>query len=179
MNNGHKLSMDEILAIVTEIARDPESGADRFRALKMLATTGDSNAAISPPLSHDELVARVARVIHGVGLHIAQLAFHQAFPTTKANPLDSPQLDTGDLTEAEREMCAKVRTLKVLYRKFPEVKRNGFPPGYPVGKGLIAQTAFCQNMAIKAMVDRKQKQHLERAKEASASDVIADSIAGT
>jgi hypothetical protein len=169
------LTLDEIMGMVTEIAKDPDAGADRFRALKMLATTDTATVSIPPPMTQEELVARTSRILHGVGLHIAQLSFHQAFKTTKASPFDAPVLDSKDLTSEDREMAAKVRTLKSLYKKFPEVKRPGFPPGYPAGRGMVAQQAWCQNAALKAMIDRKQAEAVARAKQETASDVIADS----
>jgi acetolactate synthase regulatory subunit len=170
--NRH-MSMDEILEQLSAKGRDPDAGADQFRALKMLASMDTASVAINPPMSQEELVARVARILRGVGMHVCQLAHHQAFPKNK-HSFEAPVLDSQDLTEKDREDAAKVRTLKLLYRKFPEVKRPGFPPGYPAGKGLVAQQAWCQNAALKAMIDRRQREALAQVQQETPSDVIAD-----
>lgn len=160
-----RLSLDEILTMVSEIARDPGAGADRFRALKMLATTESQQAVLTEPLSQPEIIQRASRILRGIGIHASQLSFQQAFPKTKATPFQPPRLEYGDLSDEEREAASHVRTLKGLYKKFPEIKRPGFPPGYPVGKSHIQQQAWCQNAALKAMVDRKQAELMKNSKE--------------
>lgn len=160
-----RLSIDEILTMVSEIARDPGAGADRFRALKMLATTETQQAVLTEPLSQPEIIQRASRILRGIGIHASQLSFQQAFPKSKATPFQPPKLEYGDLTEQEREECSHVRTLKGLYKKFPEIKRPGFPPGFPVGKSHIQQQAWCQNAALKAMVDNKQSEMMKNSRE--------------
>jgi hypothetical protein len=152
-----RLSLDEILDMVSQVARDDESGADRFRALKMLASMESAAVVLPAPLTDAEMIDRVARVSKGAGLKLAELGFRKAFPQARRGSDMAPvmsleQLDPGILAQA-----SKVVSIKMLYRAFPEVKRSGTPPGYPRTGSLAARQNWCQRIAAQLILDREQQ----------------------
>jgi len=151
-----KLSIDDIQSLVTEIAQDPESGADRFRALKMLASQNSSSIMLPDPMENGELVERLARLQRAAGIDICQLSYQRAFPQAVDSVASAPKLGIDDLPAEIMEQVKKVRSLKSLYRWFPEIKRPGFPPGYPAGRGAALQLEWLRRYAGKILLDREQ-----------------------
>jgi hypothetical protein len=149
------LTIDEINSMLTEIAKDPDSGADRFRALKMLSSGNAATVTLPEPLDPKEVTERLTRMIQCAGPTIAQVAFKRAFPTKKKSITDTPKIYTDDLPPRLMEKVKTITSLKLLYKHFPESKRNGVPKGYPVGRGLFAQQAWIQRAAVKLILDRE------------------------
>jgi hypothetical protein len=160
------LTIDEILSMVSEIARDTEAGADRFRALKMLASAGSASVVLPEPLDDNEMVDRIARIMKSSGKDIVKRAWTHAFHQQSSDAmLESPRLHANDIPAFLRARAMSVKSLKKLYPEFPEVKRPGFPPGYPAGKGISVQTAWCQDMSLKILLER-ENQRLKNVAEA-------------
>lgn len=151
-----KKTMDEIMSDVTEIADDKEAGADRFRALKMLAAQNVAAAVLPDPMENHELVERLARLMKAAGIDICQLAYQRAFPAAVDTVATAPKLGLSDLPPEIIEQVQKVRSLKTYYKYFPEVKRHGFPPGYPAGRGHELQIEWLRRAAGKILLDREQ-----------------------
>lgn len=151
------LTLDEITAIITDIARDPESGPDRFRALKMLASTSTAAAILPEPMQPGEIVERLARLMKASGRDHTQAAYHRAFPHVSSAAYSAPKYALDDFPPEIVARVQKVRSLKSLYRNYPEVKRPGFPPGYPVRRGPAVVADWCRKIAAKCELDRMQE----------------------
>lgn len=152
--NKSTLSLDEIMAMVTDIARDPDSGPDRFRALKMLASANTSAAVLPEPMEPGEIVDRLSRLMKGYGRDHTQAAYHRAFPRVSSAAYTAPKYGLSDFPPEVVARVQKVRSLKSLYRHYPEIKRPGFPPGYPVKRGPAVVTDWCRSIAAKCELDR-------------------------
>ena len=149
-----RLSYDEILQQMEEIARDP-ANRDQFKALKALAATQSAGIVLPDPLSPQEMIDRLSRQMKGCGIDICQRSYFRAFPNAKQE-LENVTVKPDDISQ---EMYAKyrhIKTLKRLYHAFPETKRPGFPTGFPVGKGLAVQADWCARAAAKIILDREQ-----------------------
>lgn len=151
-----RMTLDEVMASVTEIAQDADAGADRFRALKMLASQNTAAAVLPDPMQNGELIDRLARLMKGAGVDICQLAYQRAFPQAVDSVASAPKLQMADLPPEIMAQVQKVRSIKSLYRYFPEIKRPGFPPGYPVGRGAALQLEWLRRYAGKILLDREQ-----------------------
>jgi hypothetical protein len=83
------MTLDAIERTISALASDPES-KDQLRALKILAgmRSGGGVAGIPPPLSDDEVVERLARLLKGSGEKLGALAYVQAY---KADPPPLPE----------------------------------------------------------------------------------------
>lgn len=73
------MTIDEILEELSKIGREGE-GADRFRALKALSGMSGAQIALPEPLSDDEIVDRLFRLLAGAGKTNADRAMKKAFP---------------------------------------------------------------------------------------------------
>ncbi len=143
------LSVDDIQRMLSDIAQDAGAGADRFRALKMLSGLGSANVTLPEPLSREERRQRASRIMQALGIEETRLAFKETWGS--ANPVDQ-HTEIGVLDEFPdwiRVMSQRCKTLIILYRTFPAMKRPGVPPGYPTHHGKIEQMKFCQKMAAK------------------------------
>jgi hypothetical protein len=157
MNETKRMSIDEVLATVTEIAQDPNAGADRFRALKMLASATNTAVVLPEPLTAKEVTDRLSRMILAAGSNIAQVAYHRAFPTKRSWKItNKPELHIEDVPSEVLEEAEKVSSLKVLYRMFPEIKKPGTPKGYPAARGIAVQREWLKRAAIRLIVDRER-----------------------
>jgi len=150
------LSLDEIMAMVTDIAKDPESGADRFRALKMLASTNTAAAVLPDPMNEGEIVERLARLMRAAGRDLAQVSYQKAFPRVSSKPYIATRFKLDDIPPEVQLRVERIRTLRALYKNYPEVKRPGFPPGYPLKRGLGVISEWCRRVAAKCELDRMQ-----------------------
>lgn len=79
MTDASRLSLDEIQQLLTDIARNGE-GADKFRALKMIATMNSAQAALPDPVSDADIVGRLVRLLKAAGYARATKAMSDAFP---------------------------------------------------------------------------------------------------
>src|SRR3989304_4693784 len=61
------------------------------------------------------------------------------------------------LENIARDPDNRVTSLPMLYRLFPEIKRNGVPKGYPTTKGLAAQLRFVREQATRMLLERERE----------------------
>lgn len=172
------LSLEEALGLISDIARHGE-GADRLRALKEIRVMAQETGSVTlpDPMSDAEVIERIARLLKSAGPTTAQLAYKKAFPHSQKSVVTATPKVTAGALEIDRDKLPK--TLKQLYRKFPEVKRPGFPPGYPRGQGLMAAKRWCEETAIKLLIDREQQRVDAAAREAmDAKPEATDELAG-
>lgn len=163
------MSMDELMNLLDEMARDESAGADRFRAIKLLASQERSEITLPKPLSEEEWVERVARIMRGSGREITKRAWRVAFPNGKI-PIHVPRrIKPADLTPEETAIVDKCYGLKQLYRHFPHIKRSGVPNGFPF-RGREAQKEWCQGEAVKMLLERRQQQENAIAAEEAKED---------
>jgi hypothetical protein len=173
------LSLDAVIGIVTEIAQDPES-RDRLRALKLLTSLNSSSAAIPPPLTDEDVIARMRRLMKAAGSRLCLKAYRQAYPLVRRTPVFDKQ-EMEELGIFMRGKIEKLKSLKQLYRMFPEIKRSGVPTTYPVGAGPEVQMEWIQKTATKILMERRRKEIAEeqaRIKEEEDIDFEEDEVAG-
>lgn len=177
-----RMTLDEIFEEIETFAKDPDAGADKFRALKMLAgmEIGASNA-IPPPMEPREITDHLIRLMKPAGSDLCRNAYIAAFPRSKSN-LDRPYRIKLNESAADLgiDMNDMPRTLKQLYKRYPEVKRGGFPPGFPVGRGPMIQQEWCRQQGFKIERERKQAEidaSFEHDKEVRNADTIAPDVA--
>jgi len=147
------LTLDEVTTILSDIARNGE-GAERFRALKMVAAQETGSITLPDPISDAEAIERLGRIIRAAGPTVAQLAYRKAFPAAK-RPINhaAPRVTVADMIIDRATLPVN---LKQLYRRFPEIKRPGVPQGYPMGKGLAVVKDWCQKKALQLLIDQEQ-----------------------
>jgi hypothetical protein len=152
-------SLDDIIQDLTEISDDRESGPDRFRALKMLANMEGAQVNIPAPLKDGEIVSRLSVLMKAAGPDLCQVAFARAFRFPKKQRVsDAPQMATEDLPPEIIARAQRIRTLKQLYKEFPEIKRPGYLPGYPQGRSFEVKQEWVRRTAEKLYLDREQAQ---------------------
>lgn len=148
------LSLDEVLDIVSDIARNGE-GPERFRALKLIMSQEAGSATLPEPFSDAEIIDRLARLIRAAGPTASQLAYRKAFPSAKRMiNQEKPRLTESDLPPIDKATLPS--TLRALYREFPEAKRPGVPKGYPVKAGMAVKAAWVRNEALKMRMDQER-----------------------
>lgn len=150
-------SVDDIAREIEEIAFNGE-GTDKLRALKMLREDrGGSAITLPEPLTQPERISRMSRIMKVYGIEDCRTAFADAFPRTLENLGETaPTITPDDLTEDEERLCLRIRSLKLIYKQWPKLKRPGVLPGYPIKGGEVLQTEWCQNQARKIIRDEKQ-----------------------
>ena len=161
---GRVLSMDQIRTGLSDLAENGE-GAQRTQAYRMLMSMSNAEAVLPDPMSDGEIVERATRILRGIGVRRARIAFLQAFPrrpstkafSKQALSIEELRIDTSDLP----------RTLKAFYKRYPEAKRPGFPKGYPVGRGMLDQQAFIKEASVKIEVDRARARLIDTEMELS------------
>ena len=149
-----RLTIDEILDEVSALAQDPQAGADRFRALKMLATTESAAVVLPEPRADGEVVDRLARVMKGAGIALTQIAYKRAFPSTRYAADAGPKLRYADATPEMRERAQAITSLKMLNRRYAEGKVRGTPKGYPARSSNAAKIEWCRTQALRMEVER-------------------------
>lgn len=150
-------TMDELLDIASDIAQDPESGPDRFRAIRMLTQIQVANVMLTEPMGDGDIVDRLSRLMKGAGQGLTQIAYNRAFPSAKLTHAHNIATAYADATPEQVAQSKRTTSLKLLYKHFPEVKRQGIPKGFPSGRSIAAKTEFCQNQALKLLVERETK----------------------
>lgn len=157
------LTFDEARELISEIARTGE-GPDQFRALKMVMGLEGSGIGLPDPLTDNEALDRLSRIIRAVGPTGAQIAYRRAFPSTQRSiDAKAPKLTQADMAPIDRTKLPK--NLRELYRQFPEIKKPGIPVGFPLRSGLEAQKKWCNDAAIRMLMDREQ---------AAISEIVAE-----
>lgn len=144
-----RMTVDELVGIAEDIARNGE-GAERFRAIKMLKEDNTTQSAIAEPLTLDEMMERVARIMKGVGILNTQLCYKMAFPSTRYG-IEQSKTDFLDdeLPRELKEKASKIYSLKGFYRVFPQAKQPGIPRGFPVHGGMGAQREWLRREALR------------------------------
>jgi hypothetical protein len=166
-------TLDEIIGVVSDIARDPDS-RDRLRALKLLTSLNSSVAAIPPPLTDDEVVERLSRLMKGAGAKLCRKAYRKTYPLSDRTPIfDKEELD--DLGLFVKQKVKGLKTLKQYNRMFPEVVKGGVPPGYPSGAGPEAQMEWVQRAATKIFVERRRKEVAAEAAAVKSEEAVSQS----
>jgi hypothetical protein len=147
------ITFDEAMEQISDVARNGE-GPDKFRALKVVLAQQGSNVTLPNPLSLEEVIERLARLMRGVGPTNCQWAYRKAFPASKKDIEEAmPRVSTFEMGSIEKDDLPK--SLKQLYRRFPETKRPGYPPSYPAQGGMEAQVAWCQRKALEILKARE------------------------
>lgn len=151
--NKKILSLSEILEGLSELAANGE-GAQRAQAYRMLLGQGGSQVTLPDPLEQHEIISKLARLMKPAGSRLCQLAFKQAFSRGK-DINEAVEVYAEDL---ELQGVKLSTTLRALYKNFPEIKKGGFPKGYPAGRSLEAKAEWCKSEHKKILIDRKQKE---------------------
>jgi hypothetical protein len=155
MTKPARMTMEEIDAALTEMGRDPEAGADRFRALKMLKVDAAASVIRTEELEDGEIVKRFIRLFQAAGQDIPRIAYRKAFQTKLGDISDAPVLDLGVIPEEIMLKARKISSLKMLYKEFPEIKRPGTPRGYPAARGPAVQLEWIRRAAEKLYMDKE------------------------
>lgn len=151
-----QLSADDIQEMIAAMAQQGD-GADKRWALKVLQSQQISEAVLPPLLNDAEVIERLMRVMRPAGKETCQLAYRRCWPHRGIDGIkERPAIREADITEEQQMMVERVVSLKTLYKHFPEIKRPGFPKGYPTGRGLEAQRDWCRRKAVQCLVDREQ-----------------------
>ena len=166
-------TLDEIIEIVSDIARNPDD-RDRLRALKLLTTLNSSVAAIPPPLTDDDVVDRMVRLMKGAGAKLCRKAYRKAYPLSLRAPNFDPE-EMKDLDIFTKGKIQHLKTLKQFNRMFPETVKGGVPPGYPVGAGPEAQAEWVQRAATKIFIERRRREIAQEAEAVKTEDALDDS----
>jgi hypothetical protein len=145
---------DEIEGFLHEIASDPDSGADRMRAIKMLR--GEAEAEASELLEQKEIIELMVIEMKALGAKTIQICYKRAFPANKPVEMALPRVDETMISKEALVRINKVNNLTGLYRTYPEIKRAGTPSGFPSGRSIETKKEWCQRMAMKIELDREQ-----------------------
>lgn len=149
-----RMTFDEAAELIEETARDGD-GAQKLRALQMVMASKASSVTLPPPLSTDEVVERLARVMKAAGAANCQFAYRIAFAAAKREIFDAmPPVHESDVPAFKTQSLPM--SLKQLYKQFPEVKRSGYPATYPRSHGLEAQADWCRKKALQILRTREE-----------------------
>lgn len=153
--SDNKLSMDEIMAGLSDMAKNGD-GAQRAAAYRLLLSAHASSNIYTEPLTPEDVVERIIRLMKLIGVGLTQMCYRKAFRNAMKADRISPAL-AGEEVELPPNFKYP-RNVKQLYRLFPEIKGPGVPRGYPIGQGPIIQRAW-----LKELTDRtlKYKQQLQ------------------
>lgn len=147
------ITLDEAMELIAEIAREGE-GPERFRALKLVMAQQSSSATLPLPLTDSEKIDRLARLMKAVGSTGAQLAYKRAFSNQRRIDTARPRVEMSDVPGLEDVKLPK--NLPAFYRMFPEVKRQGWPRGYPARASAEAKTLWIQRESKRILLEREQ-----------------------
>lgn len=150
-----RMTVDDITAMLSDIAHDEEAGAQRFQALKMLAGMESATITLPDPMGPEEIDLRLSRLMKGAGPAATQRSYLMAFP-------DLARKEFGiHMTAATPDMIRRaqpITSLKLLNKEFPEFKMQGMPRGFPVRQSLVAKATWCRDQALKYMIERAAKE---------------------
>lgn len=153
------LSPDQIEALITKMAVHGE-GADQRWALKILRAERETEAVLPDPLTQDEVADRLARILRAIGTRAANSGYARFFNNRRVSPQTAANALKAEDFKIDVESLP--RTLKAMNRRYPELKpaKGGFPSGFPVGKGPLAQQEWVRKMSMKIEVDRARAAQL-------------------
>lgn len=169
-----KMTMDDIQKELETMAKDPEAGADKFRALKMLASMTTSASVIPEPYEEQEVLARLVRVMRPAGSGLCQIAYQKAFAKQGGSITATLPPKAKDHDLSDEELGRVPRTLRQFYRRFPELKGPGYPKGYPAGRGVELKLAWLREQTIKILTDRKNEERRRLHEELKESPPVMD-----
>lgn len=165
-------SLDDIIHDLTEISDDKDSGSDRFRALKMLAGMEGATVSLPQPMKEEDVIRDLVTLMGAAGKDLCRIAYSQSF--RRAGAIDDVQLSVEDVPPEIMQKVKRVNTLKNFYKMFPELRRPGFPAGYPQGKGPLMQQAWLRRKAAEMLRDREQLKHDAMVRDDAAKEAAPD-----
>jgi len=153
MTDTKNISFEEALELVSDVARNGQ-GTAQLRALQLVLNRESGAATIPEPLGDEEKLELMSMMMQSMGQIGTQFAYSRAFPHSR-RPVNhaAPKIE---LTDLNMDASVLPETLAQLYRMVPEIKRGGYPPGYPVGKGVALKKAWCGREYKRIMLDRRQ-----------------------
>jgi len=157
------LTLEEIRLGLSDLAENGE-GAQRTQAYRMLMSMSGTEAVLPAPMTVSDIVARLVRINRGAGQKLCRIAYVRAFPRrTSQSTILKEALNDGDVEIAGIDTTNLPRTLKKFYQRYPEIKRHGFPKGYPVGKGIPEQQAWIRKASVRIELDKVEARKAEAA----------------
>ncbi len=110
-------------------------------------------------MNDDEREERMARLMRGMGARSSRRAYIRAYPARAK--LENIMHQMGDVgIDIGVPLDQFPHTIKQLYKRCPELKTPGVPPGYPMKGGPMEQRDFVHKMFYKCMAERlKPGQH--------------------
>lgn len=165
-----RLTDEEVLEGISEIANDPEAGAQRLRALQILRSQNAATVFLPTIRADGEVIDRLARVMKGAGAELTQVAYQKAFPNAKQTSDYSKKTTYATATEDMKQQAAPYITLKKLRKGFPELTGIGVPKGYPLGRSVAVKADWCRNQALMMLVERHEKTRQESHEAMTAAD---------
>lgn len=170
-------TIDEITQEIERIAFDPDAeGPAKLRALRLLQQDqGGVAISLPPPLTEEQMINRLGRVMKGCGTAICQRAYARTFPKAGTRIDAQVLFALSDVPEALRAQVSKIKTLWQLNQRFPNEKIPGVPKGYPMSAGALAKEAFVQRLAMERLL--KEHDALRPPHEAAENDPLSEMAA--
>lgn len=144
-----KITAEWLERQIRDLAQSGE-GADRRWALKVLREETQGETAFQKPLTDQEVVDRLARMMRGAGIGLTRAAYIKAYGTYKAT-VEGTLPEMGNLDIDVEDLP---KTLKQYYTRYPDFKRPGYPEGYPL-KDPVRQMLFIQKLSIEREKERR------------------------
>lgn len=157
------LSYEDLLALISDTAQNGEGAAKTQAQRMLLSAQGAGGPAIPDIMREEEIVPRLAKLMLGAGKNLTNVAFHKAFP--RSQPMKGIRVHNLHASDVVPEGWTFPKTLKQLYKKIPEIKRSGYPPGYPVGRSAAAKQEWIRRECIKYFADLQMAEVEARNKE--------------
>ena len=155
-NGRHQvLSLEEILSGLSDLAKNGD-GAQQTQAYRMLlAQKGGTAATLGEVLNDEDIVSRLARLMKPAGPELCKVAYHRAFRRAMDEISKAPRLTAELLPPDIIKQVEEITSMRALRRRWPILKGKGVIKGFPVGKGKTVQARWCQNQAIKILLDEE------------------------
>lgn len=141
------LTLDDIRAGLSELAINGE-GAQRTQAYRILMSMSGGESALPDPLATGDIVKRMERLMRGAGIKLTRAAMIRAFPqrhsarNVQRELVIDEELQIGDVNKFPR-------TIKAFYKRYPEIRANGFPKGWPLKGSLVDKKEFLIRESLK------------------------------
>lgn len=161
------MTMTEILEGLSELARTGE-GAQKSQAFRLLLNANIGTQQKSETLDGMEIKSRMVRLMRLMGASMTQSCYQTAFKTRKMVAHAAPLVRMEDLNLPPDYKFP--RTVRELYKLFPEHKRPGVPRGYPIGKGVLIQREWLKEITLKTLRANAQREADEAAELARRQD---------
>lgn len=145
---AHRLSAEEIETLIHDMAKFGD-GPDQRWALSKLREEAEAQAVVVAPLTDNDVVQRLARLMRGAGVANSRAAYVIAHGNYKPQgPLRDRFKESVDVPPGI-DLKKLPATLKAFYRRYPQFKGGGgFPQGYPVGEGPVKQMKWLQQRSL-------------------------------